>query len=121
MRFLADMGVSQTLIQTLRSSGYDAIHLREGGLQRLPDSQILAKAKQENRIVLTFDLDFADLLAASRQNLPSVIIFRLQNAKPASVRPKLMKVLNECQEMLETGAIITVENARYRVRQLPIK
>ena len=47
---------------------------------RMSDSQIMAKAKEESRIVLTFDLDFADLLAASKDNLPNVIIFRLNNS-----------------------------------------
>ena len=45
MKFLADMGVSMTVVQRLRESGYDAIHLREEGLQRLPDPDILEKAR----------------------------------------------------------------------------
>lgn len=103
------------------SLGYDAVHLRDKGLQRFGDDQIIKKAKQENRIILTFDLDFADLLAASRESLPSVIIFRLQNATPSLVSPRLMAVITECSQVLESGAIITVETARYRFRQLPIK
>jgi len=121
MKFLADMGVSQTVVENLRESGYDSIHLREESLQRLVDLEIVAKAKQENRVIITFDLDFANLLAESNSNLPSVIIFRIQNATPASVIPKLMKVIAECAENLNSGAIITVEDTRYRVRQLPIE
>jgi len=51
---------------------------RDQQLMKLPDAEILQKARSENRIVLTFDLDFGDLLAASGENLPSVIIFRLR-------------------------------------------
>lgn len=40
------------------------------------------KAVQEGRVVLTFDLDFGDLLAANRESLPSVITFRLRNQSP---------------------------------------
>lgn len=36
MKFLGDMGVSQTVINTLRNYGYDSIHLRDKGLQTLP-------------------------------------------------------------------------------------
>jgi predicted nuclease of predicted toxin-antitoxin system len=82
MKFLADMGVSMTVVQALREQNYDAIHLREQGLQRLPDPTILIKAKQENRIILTFDLDFSELLAINRENLPGVVIFRLQKNNP---------------------------------------
>ena len=58
MRFLADMGVSITTVHALREAGHDAVHLREEGLIRLPDPDIVAKAAQEHRVVLTFDLDF---------------------------------------------------------------
>ena len=61
MRFLADMGVSITTVQALRAAAHDAVHLREEGLIRLPDPDIVAKAAQEQRVVLTFDLDFGDI------------------------------------------------------------
>jgi len=59
MRFLADMGVSTLTVKWLRNEGHDAVHLRELGLQRLPDEDILVKAREEGRIVLTMDLDLA--------------------------------------------------------------
>ncbi|WP_375339778.1 hypothetical protein [Lyngbya sp. CCAP 1446/10] len=49
-----------------------------------------------------------------------MIILRLQNTIPAFVRARLLAVLSECGEDLETGAIVTVEDNRYRVRRLPI-
>ena len=61
MKFLADMGVSPLTVKKLQKAGYDAVHLSEQGLMRMPDNLIMAKAKQESRIVLTFDLDFTDL------------------------------------------------------------
>lgn len=120
MKFLADMGVSPLTVQLLRQQGYDTVHLYEQGLERLLDALILEKARQEERIVLTFDLDFGDLLAASSALLPSVIIFRLKNTNPASVGARLLAVLAECREDLEAGAIITVDDIRYRLRRLPI-
>ena len=36
MRFLADMGVSQQVVEWLRMNGHEAVHLRDEGLQRLP-------------------------------------------------------------------------------------
>lgn len=66
MRFLADMGVSLSTVRAFRADGHDAVPLREEGLSRLPDAEILAKARREQRIVLTFDLDFGDLLATEK-------------------------------------------------------
>jgi len=65
MRFLADMGISFKTVIWLRQNNHEAIHLREEGLQRLPDPLILDKARIENPILLTCDLDFGQLMAAS--------------------------------------------------------
>ena len=120
MKFLADMGISDTTVNALKSHGHDAVHLSDQGLIRLPDDQILEKAKREDRVVLTVDLDFGDLLAITRAHLPSVIIFRLQNQTPASLTPRLFQTLAQCQEELENGAIITVDETRWRIRKLPV-
>lgn len=121
MRFLADMGVSITTVAALRSADHDAVHLREEGLIRLPDLEIAEKAAREDRIVLTFDLDFGDILAAARKKTPSVIIFRLRNQTPRAVNPRLFRVIGDCEAELATGAIIIVEDVGYRVRRLPIR
>ncbi len=81
MRFLADMGISPRTVNLLKTSGHDAVHLIEEGLERLSDDLILIKAREERRILLTLDLDFGYLLAVSKTNLPSVILFRLGNAR----------------------------------------
>ena len=53
IKFLADMGISQRTVAYLRETNFDAIHLREQGLQKLQDPIILQKAKAEDRILLT--------------------------------------------------------------------
>ena len=120
MKFLADMGISQTVVKTLRDNGYDTLHLRDQGLQRLADPLIVEKAIQENRTILTFDLDFADLLAIGSLSLPSVIIFRLQRTKPAFVTARLLSVIEECGDALNKGAIVIIDESRYRLRRLPL-
>jgi predicted nuclease of predicted toxin-antitoxin system len=79
MKFLADMGVSMSTVRSLREQGHEAIHLREEGLRQLPDEKILEKARQEGRIVLTFDLDFGDLMVTGTHMFPSAVIFRLHS------------------------------------------
>jgi predicted nuclease of predicted toxin-antitoxin system len=120
MKFLADMGISLRTVSWLRSADYDVVHLRDEGLQRLPDDQILVKARTERRILLTVDLDFAQLLSISGDNLPSVILFRLGNENYNAINERLTEVLRECQTDLEVGAIISVSNETFRIRQLPL-
>ena len=115
------MGVSMATVTELRASGHDVVHLRDQGLQRLPDPDILAKAHRESRIVLTFDLDFGDLLALGKLAGPSVIIFRLADGTSLSVNRALSNVLVECEKSVTAGAIVLIEDSRYRVRSLPIR
>mgnify|MGYP006308446339 CR=1 FL=1 len=120
MKFLADMGISPRTVEWLRQQGYDAVHLIEEGLKRLPDEDIIQKARAENRIILTIDLDFGYLMAISQEKLPSVVIFRLDNASREVVESKLSNVLDVCSEELLAGALISVSENAFRVRQLPI-
>ena len=92
MRFLADMGISPKTVSFLCDLGYDAVHLHSQSLDRLPDSDILRKAREEGRILLTHDLDFGELVAASRARLPSVITFRLRNMHPDRVN-RYMRII----------------------------
>jgi len=120
MRFLLDMGISVDVAGFLRNHGHDAVHLRELGLGTLPDSDILDRARSETRVVVTHDLDFANLLAASAAELPSVDIFRLQNMRPEKVIPRLCSLLADHSRDLEKGAILSVSELRIRLRSLPL-
>jgi predicted nuclease of predicted toxin-antitoxin system len=115
------MGGSLTTVEALRAANHDAVHLRDGGLIRLPDPDIVAKAVAESRIVLTFDLDFGDILAIARSEAPSVVIFRLRNQTPSAVNPRLFRVIHDCEEELAGGALVIVEDEGFRVRRLPIR
>jgi predicted nuclease of predicted toxin-antitoxin system len=120
MNFLADMGISPKVVDFLQHLGHQAVHLQEQGLQRLQDHEILKKAREEGCIVLTHDLDFGDLLAASGADLPSVVIFRLRNMRPEHVNNYLLEIISQYAGALENGAIITVTEGRVRIRVLPL-
>src|SRR5437870_8509566 len=108
MRFLADMGVSQRVVEWLRAAGHDAVHLRDEGLQRLPNGEIFQKAASEQRIVLTFDLDFGEILAGSGGQIVSVVLFRLRNTRTDFVIQRLNVVLSDSGTELSPGAIVIV-------------
>jgi len=120
MKFLADMGISPKTVSFLNSLAHDAVHLKDQGLHRAFDSVILEKAVNEGRVLLTHDLDFAELLAASGGKSPSVIIFRLRNMHPDRVNICLNMIMDIHVEALEKGVIISVDEGLIRVRHLPI-
>ena len=120
MRFLADMGISLKTVAFLKKKGYDTLHLREEGLQSVSDDIIVAKAKKEKRVILTCDLDFGAIMASSGDAFPSVIIFRLSDFRPESINRHLEKIFTESSEILQKGAILSVNDNTYRIRILPI-
>jgi len=119
--FLADMGISQTNVKWLKEQGFDAFHVRDMNMHRASDPEILEKAKDTKSIVLTCDLDFGEILSASGEDCPSVIILRLENETPEHVNKRLKQVLTESVEALIKGAIVVVEEGRHRIRKLPIR
>jgi predicted nuclease of predicted toxin-antitoxin system len=121
MRFLADVGLSPRIVEWLRTEGHDAIHLQEQHLERLADPAIFRKAIEEQRTLLTFDLDFAEIVALSQGGEASVVLFRLKNTRPAFVLSRLATVLAESGHLLRAGVIITLEDSRHRIRRLPIE
>jgi len=122
MKFLADMGVSPRCVEWLRTQGYDAVHLYEQGLHKLPDSEVLKKAHLENRILLTMDLDFSRILSnLEASNLPLTVIFRLSNQHPQNIQAMIVEIIPILERYFEQGdAILVVNDNKIRVRRLPI-
>jgi len=121
MKFLADMGIARSTVAFLHTRGYDAVHLRDEGLQRLDDEQIIEKARAEGRVILTHDLDFSRIIALSQARLPSVITFRLEDMRPPQVNHYLWEVLTRFAKQLEAGALVSVTERGIRVRVLPVE
>jgi predicted nuclease of predicted toxin-antitoxin system len=115
------MGVAELTVAALRRLGHDVVHAREVGYHSLLDADILAHARSQNRIVLTFDLDFSDLLAAGGEVLPSVVLLRIRNQRADSVTPRVLDIAERFVPELAAGALIVVEDARVRLRRLPLR
>ena len=107
------------VVNWLRAEGHDVVHLRDEGLQRLPNGEIFEKAVSERRIVLTFDLDFGEIIALSAGRRAGVVLFRLHNTRTPHVIDRLARVLTESGPALEEGAIVVVEESRHRIRRWP--
>ena len=114
------MNVDRRVVVWLKQNGHDATHLHDQGLQRMTDVDIFAKAWLEGRVVITFDLDFGEIAAATAGRGASVILFRLQNKRTSFVIQRLSSILETCKLALENGAVVVIEDSRYRIRRLPI-
>jgi predicted nuclease of predicted toxin-antitoxin system len=119
-RLLLDMNLSPMTVQTLRSIGWDAHRVSEFLSDRSTDEEILKYARLHNLVVITHDVDFTALLALGRHTKPSVIHLRIEDATPSMVTKRLVDVLDEFEQELLAGVIVSVDETSARYRNLPI-
>jgi predicted nuclease of predicted toxin-antitoxin system len=120
VNFLIDMPLATRVAAELRADGHDAIHLSEQGLSRLADEEIFAKAMSEGRIIVTADLDFGEILARTGSKSVSVIVLRLINLEAGRVVKLLRRALVAAAVDLDRGAVVLIEESRFRIRRLPL-
>lgn len=119
--FLADLNVSPVTVRALGREGWDIIRVSEKLPPRTSDQDILAFARQEERVVISQDLDFSMLLALSGLDQPSLVTLRLSQADPEKVARRLLEIAPLLAEALPAGCAVTVEDEVVRVRKLPIR
>lgn len=115
------MSLSPFWVEALQAMGFEAVHWSNVGDPRASDRELLAHAKATGYTVFTNDLDFGAILAATAASSPSVIQVRVTDLTPAHLGPLVERALGQYRELLETGALITVDAARLRARILPLK
>ena len=117
---LIDMNLPPSLAEGLRAAGLAATHARDRGLGAASDEVIVAHARAHGEAIVTNDLDFGGILAASGTSAPSVVILRLRDTHPERLVVQLTRCLARVEEALASGAIVVVEESTIRVRQLPV-
>ncbi len=117
LRILANENFPGPLIRELRRRGHDVASVKES-MRGAGDRDVLARAQEESRLVVTFDKDFGEL--AYRFGLPAssgVILFRLSGSDPEIDNARALAALESGIEW--SGFFAVVSDDRIRVRPLP--
>jgi len=120
VKVLVDMNISPLCVPALRALGHDVRHWVDVGAPSAADLEIMTWAGERGMVVLTRDLDFADLLGARNVTGPSVIQLRAGRLAVGDLALLVAAALRDFQLELQSGALLTLDATRRRVRLLPI-
>lgn len=118
-RLLLDQGLPRSAATLLRQGGWDVVHVSEVGMSRASDADIL-RARAESRACVTLDADFHSLLATGGESGPSAIRIRKEGLDAGALTALLQGIWPRIEDVLDSGALVTVTEQSIRVRRLPI-
>lgn len=120
MKLVVDMCLPPDLAKGLTEAGHVTVHWSAIGDVQALDVTIMEWARMNGCVVVTHDLDFGDLLYASKEPSPSVVIIREQDTHSDVILGPVLRVLEQFGEELRTGSLIAMNRNMARVRRLPL-
>ena len=120
LRFLIDMNLPSKTVTNLQQQDWDVRRVSQVLPMDAEDSEILEFARQQNRVIITQDLDFSSLLALGGYEKPSLITFRLSMPDSEIITRKLLDIVPHIEDRLAEGCAVTIDDRSVRVRRLPI-
>jgi predicted nuclease of predicted toxin-antitoxin system len=119
MKLLVDMNLAPDWAQFLSDAGFEAIHWSTLGQATASDTEIMTYASTHGYVILTHDLDFGIILALTHREKPSIVQIRSEDLYPSVIGKLILSALVLGRADLESGALITVDSKRTRLRLLP--
>ena len=113
MRLLLDSCVSKFAVEALREKNHDVIWVPEEG-EDPGDTEILNRAYQEERVLVTADKDFGDLVFVFQKPHPAII--RLVSLKAKEQGSIILMVLEKYSNYLSNNPVFTVDKSRVRIK-----
>ena len=116
LKFLVDVGVGRTVEDYLRAQGYDTRAVRDMD-PRMKDWDIIRKAVTENRMLVTMDKDFGELVYHSSMEHCGVLLFRLEDAPGEKKKLQVIKTIIENYSSHIRGCFCVFQKDKLRIRR----
>ena len=115
-----DVNLSAAWVAFLQGRGHEAEHWSLIGAHDAGDREIMAYCAGVGAVILTGDMDFAEMHAFEGTSRPSVIQLRAKDMLPIALGAEVARALAIAASHLALGAIVTIKSTRMRVAKLPI-
>ena len=116
MKFKVDENLPLQVAEVLRQRSHDVFTVREQGLGGSSDLSVFRACLEEERALVTLDIDFADMRTYPPETTAGIIVLRLQRQDKGTV----IQVLNRVCVLLESeplfGLLWIVEEDKVRIR-----
>jgi predicted nuclease of predicted toxin-antitoxin system len=114
-----DENLPSALAERLREAGFDVETVADENMSGTPDPNLLQVATAEQRILLTFDLDFADIRTYPPGSHTGIVVFRLRDQRWATLREPTERLIASGLLNGWTGGLAIVDEKRTRLRNPP--
>jgi predicted nuclease of predicted toxin-antitoxin system len=117
MKLKLDENLSRPLKPILIGLGHDVLTAADEDLLSHPDADVAAGAAREGRILLSLDIEFADLRKYPPGSHPGIVLFRPASLGPLSVHRFVERFVHSTDLSTFSGCVAVVEPHTVRVRQ----
>ena len=110
LKFLTDENISTSLVKALRNTGYDTKDIKEEKLFGISDREVIKLAVHDNRVIVTYDKDFANLLKYSIIKHKGVILLRFADQSPDNTIRLFIPALKNLKENKIRKSLIIISD-----------
>jgi predicted nuclease of predicted toxin-antitoxin system len=117
MRFLTDEDVYPSIVQVLRDLGHDVFDIKEEKLTGIPDGEVYDLAKAQNRILVSMDKDFTNILLYPLGDHWGIIVAKLYRMKSDETAQKFLDAFVKLTEDDIKDNLVIIDKNKARIRR----
>lgn len=119
MKIKLDENIPMALATYLRYEGYDVSTIPEENLSGATDSTVSYHATKEDRILVTFDMDFADIRNYPIGSHAGIIVFRINDQRWSLLKELVERLINSgtLERLHGSLAIVNEKQVRFRCKE----
>jgi len=117
LNFLIDASLPRSTKAAIESLGHNVVDVRDILSPASPDTEIASLALEQNRVILTRDFDFANILLYPPEKYQGIIVLKVRALKPVEINSIIELFLKTASPESILHSLIILEPNRYRIKK----